>query len=73
MHLAYDICRCMGQNDFVICAERDTCARYLAAKRTEGAKAHAGPGSDGERVPYTNLLRHNSIYGTCIHKIEERE
>lgn len=60
MNLAYDVCRCMGQNGFVICAERDTCARYLAAKG----------GSDGERVPYTGLMRSNDIYSACNYKIE---
>lgn len=60
MSLAYDCCRCMGANDFVVCAERDTCARYLAAKA----------GSDGERVPYTTLLR-ASMDVPCDYKIEE--
>ena len=69
MRLAYDVCRCMGegplsavgagQNDFVICAERDTCARYLAAKRP----------TDGERVPHTSLLR-SEMYTLCDYKIE---
>lgn len=59
MNLAFDVCRCMGEGAFVICAERDTCARYLAAKS----------GSGGERVPYTTLLR-ASMDVPCDYKIE---
>lgn len=58
MSLAYDVCRCMGEGDFV-CTERGSCLRYLAAKG----------GSDGERVPYTTLLR-ASMDVPCDYKIE---
>lgn len=58
--LPLDYCRCTGDGGDWICHERDSCRRYLAAKG----------GSNGERVPYTTVLR-ASMDVPCNYKIEE--
>lgn len=63
--LPYDICRCLGESvvdGSAVCGERTECLRYQAAMQ----------GSNGERVPYTSILR-GSMMAVCEYKITNED